>query len=75
MSLSEMVRLGAGSATRSLAGSFAIWYANKNGKSYAEQIVEPEYVDLGMVTVPISSQSKLMKLMVRFLVHHCLRLG
>jgi len=55
ISLSEMVRLGAGSATRSLAGSFAIWYANKNGKSYAERIVEPEYVDLGMVIVPISS--------------------
>jgi len=53
--LSEMVRLGAGSATRSLAGSFAIWYAGKNGKSYAEQIVKPEHVDLGMVIVPISS--------------------
>ena len=36
ISLCEIVRLGAGSATRSLTGSFAIWYANKNGKSYAE---------------------------------------
>ncbi|MDH5437891.1 MAG: diphosphomevalonate decarboxylase [Candidatus Bathyarchaeota archaeon] len=53
--LSELVRLGAGSATRSLAGSFAIWYANKNGKSYAEQIVKPGYVDLGIVIVPTSS--------------------
>jgi phosphomevalonate decarboxylase len=55
ISLSELVRLGAGSATRSLAGSFAIWYANKNGKSYAEQIVKPENVDLDMVIAPIPS--------------------
>ena len=55
ISLSELVRLGAGSATRSLAGSFAIWYANKNGKSYAEQIVKPETVDLAMVIAPIPS--------------------
>ena len=55
ISLSGLVRLGAGSATRSLAGSFAIWYANKNGKSYAEQIVKPENVDLGMVIAPIHS--------------------
>jgi len=53
--LSELVRLGAGSATRSLAGSFAIWYANKNRRSYAEQMVKPETVDLGMVIAPIPS--------------------
>jgi phosphomevalonate decarboxylase len=58
VSLSELVRLGAGSATRSLAGSFAIWYANKNDRSYAEPIVEPETVDLGMVIVPIPSTVK-----------------
>ena len=55
ISLSELVRLGAGSATRSLAGSFAVWYADKDGKSFAEQIVEPENVDLGMVIAPIPS--------------------
>jgi phosphomevalonate decarboxylase len=55
VSLSELVRLGAGSATRSLAGSFAVWYADKNGKSYAEPIVEPSSVDLSMVIVPIHS--------------------
>jgi len=55
VSLCETVRLGAGSATRSLAGSFAIWYANKNGRSYAEQLVSPEALDLAMVIVPISS--------------------
>jgi phosphomevalonate decarboxylase len=55
ISLSELVRLGAGSATRSLAGSFAVWYADKNGKSYAEQMVKPENVDLGMVIASIPS--------------------
>jgi len=58
ISLSRVVRLGAGSATRSLAGSFAIWYADKNGKLYAEQIVKPDAVDLGMVIVPIPSAIK-----------------
>jgi len=58
ISLSEIVRLGAGSATRSLAGSFAIWYAHKNGKSYAEQIVKPDTVDLGIVVIPIPSPIK-----------------
>lgn len=58
VSLCEIVRLGAGSATRSLVGSFAIWYADKNGKSYAEQIVEPEAVDLAMVIIPIRSDFK-----------------
>ena len=58
VSLSELVRLGAGSATRSLAGSFAIWYANKNGRSYAEPIVEPDAVGLGMVIAPIPSMIK-----------------
>ena len=55
VSLCETVRLGAGSATRSLAGSFAIWYANKNGRSYADQLTCPEAVDLAMVIVPIPS--------------------
>jgi len=55
IALSEMVRLGAGSATRSLAGSFAIWYAHKNGNSYAEQIVQPGDVDLGIVIVSVPS--------------------
>jgi phosphomevalonate decarboxylase len=58
ISLSELVRLGAGSATRSLAGSFAVWYADKNGKSYAEQLVKPEAVDLGMVIIPIPSSTR-----------------
>ena len=55
ISLSELVRLGAGSATRSLVGSFAVWYADKNGKSFAEQMVKPENVDLSMVIVPVPS--------------------
>ena len=34
--LSQIVRLGAGSAARSLVGGFSILYASKNGLSYAE---------------------------------------
>jgi len=55
ISLSEIVRLGAGSATRSLAGGFALWYADKNGRSYAEQIAAPGNLDLTMVIIPIWS--------------------
>jgi phosphomevalonate decarboxylase len=58
ISLSEIVRLGAGSATRSLAGSFAIWYADRNGRSYAERLVEADSVNLVMVIIPISSDFK-----------------
>jgi len=58
ISLSEIVRLGAGSATRSLAGSFALWHADKNGRSYAEQILDPNSSDLVMIIVPISSSVK-----------------
>lgn len=53
--LSEIVRLGAGSSTRSLAGGFAIWYANKMGRSYAEQLDAPENMDFSMVIVPVHS--------------------
>jgi phosphomevalonate decarboxylase len=58
ITLSEIVRLGAGSATRSLAGAYALWYANKNGKSYADQIAPHDSLDLSMVIVPISSKVK-----------------
>ncbi len=55
ISLSEAVRLGAGSATRSLAGGFAIWYADKRGRSYAEQIAAPGDLDFEMIIVPVPS--------------------
>jgi phosphomevalonate decarboxylase len=58
VSLSEIVRLGAGSSTRSLAGGFAIWYADKSGRSYAEQLRWPEDMDFSMVIVPIHSELK-----------------
>jgi phosphomevalonate decarboxylase len=58
ITLSEIVRLGAGSATRSLAGAYALWYANKNGKSYADQIAPSDALDLSMVIVPIASEVK-----------------
>lgn len=57
-SLSEIVRLGAGSSTRSLAGGFSIWYANKAGRSYAEQLNSRKDMDFSMVIVPIQSNVK-----------------
>jgi len=58
ISLSEIVRLGAGSSTRSLAGGFAIWYSSKGGKSYAEELEVPESMPFSMVIVPIASDVK-----------------
>jgi phosphomevalonate decarboxylase len=58
VSLSEVVRLGAGSSTRSLAGGFAIWHANRNGRSYAEQLQAGNMGDFCMVIVPIASDVK-----------------
>lgn len=45
IALSEIVRLGAGSATRSLAGGFSIWYADRGGRSYAEQLAGSDSMD------------------------------
>lgn len=58
ISLSEIVRLGAGSSTRSLAGGFAIWYADKGGRSYAETLDAPKDMDFSMVIVPIRSEAR-----------------
>jgi phosphomevalonate decarboxylase len=56
--LSEIARLGAGSASRSLAGGFAIWYANRKGRSYATEIPSPAQTRLSMGIIPVSSQIK-----------------
>jgi len=56
--LSEIARLGAGSASRSLVGGFAIWYANRNGRSFARQLASPEKIKLAMAIVPIPSPVK-----------------
>ena len=56
--LSEVVRLGTGSATRSLVGGYAIWYAQKGGFSYAEQLAKPSDIDMRMIVVPIHSEVK-----------------
>jgi phosphomevalonate decarboxylase len=56
--LSEVARLGAGSATRSVAGGFALWHANKNGRSYAEQLSLGENMNFAMAIVPIASPIK-----------------
>jgi phosphomevalonate decarboxylase len=58
VSLSEVVRLGAGSSTRSLAGGFAIWYADKGGRSFAERLRAPADMDFRMVIVPVRSDVK-----------------
>lgn len=58
ITLSEIVRLGAGSATRSLAGGFSIWYADRGGRSYAEQLAGPDSMDFMQVVVPIASNVK-----------------
>jgi len=56
--LSEIVRLGTGSATRSLVGGYAIWYAWKKGFSYGEQLAKPGDIDIEMIVVPIHSEVK-----------------
>ena len=56
--LTEIVRLGAGSASRSLVGGFSIWYANRNGRSYAEQLASANSVKLRTLIVPIPSTIK-----------------
>ena len=58
VSLSEIVRLGAGSATRSLARGFALWYADKNGHSYAERLDSTDNASFSMIIVPIHSEIK-----------------
>jgi mevalonate pyrophosphate decarboxylase len=56
--LSEIVRLGAGSASRSLVGGFSIWYANRKGRSYAEQLASASSIRLRTLIVPIPSAIK-----------------
>jgi len=56
--LSEVVRLGAGSASRSLAGAFSIWYANRNSRSYAEELASANSIKMRTVIVPIESDIK-----------------
>jgi len=56
--LSEVVRLGAGSASRSLMGGFSIWYANRKGHSYAEQLASASSIRLRTLIVPIPSAIK-----------------
>jgi len=56
--LSEIVRLGAGSAARSLVGGFSIWYANRDGRSYAEQLASANSIRLRTLIVPVPSSIK-----------------
>jgi len=56
--LSEIVRLGAGSASRSLVGGFSIWYASRKRHSYAEQVAKPDSVKLRTIIAPVKSALK-----------------
>ena len=56
--LSEIARLGAGSASRSLVGGFSIWYANKRGRSFAQQLDDGTRIKLAMGIVPLVSPIK-----------------
>jgi phosphomevalonate decarboxylase len=56
--LSQVVRLGAGSAARSLVGGFSIWYASRNGSSYAEQLASASSIRMRTLIVPIPSAIK-----------------
>lgn len=56
--LSEFVRLGAGSATRSLVGGLSIWYANKGSRSFGRMLASPEETSLGMAIAPVAADIK-----------------
>lgn len=48
--LTKIARLGAGSASRAVAGAYARWYAGEDhDTSYAEQIASAEHLPLGIV--------------------------
>ncbi len=54
--ISRIARRLAGSASRSVAGEYARWYAGKDDESsYAERIATKSDLDLGMVVVPLPS--------------------
>ena len=55
--LSEIARLGAGSASRSLVGGFSIWYASRRGRSYARQLPSAMQ-NFAMAIVPVPSRVK-----------------
>ena len=56
--LSEIARLGAGSASRSLVGGFSIWYASRRGRSYARQLPSAMQQNFAMAIVPVPLQVK-----------------
>lgn len=54
--ISRIARRLAGSASRSVAGEYARWYAGKDDESsYAEKIATKSDLDLGMIIVPVPS--------------------
>lgn len=57
--LSRLARRGSGSASRSIFGGLALWYAGDDDEtSYAEQIVAPEDCNLAMIVVTLDERKK-----------------
>ena len=57
--LSEMARLGSGSACRSIPNGFTEWIAaDPDNRSYAVQIAPPGHWDICIVTVVVSREAK-----------------
>ena len=57
--MSELARLGSGSACRSIPNGFSEWIASdENNHSYAIQIAPPGHWDINIVTVVVSKMAK-----------------
>jgi phosphomevalonate decarboxylase len=56
--LSEIARLGSASASRSVAGGFAVLYTSNDGRCFARQVADEKHLPLAMGIVPVASELK-----------------